>query len=83
MTRASLSQGVDAAIDAALTYPLGGRHDIVSIVEQMPGVEDAKVIELAPSLGAAEYQRELGLTVLDQYDDQGMNHYFDVIKEGQ
>jgi len=36
------------------------------------------------SLGAAEYQRELssvGLTVLGQYDDEGMNHYFDVIKE--
>lgn len=36
------------------------------------------------SLGVAEYQRELsrvGLTVLDQYDDEGMNHYFDVIKD--
>lgn len=36
------------------------------------------------SLGAAEYQRELssvGLTVVDQYDDEGRNHYFEVIKE--
>jgi O-methyltransferase involved in polyketide biosynthesis len=36
------------------------------------------------SLGATEYERELlnvGLPVVDQFDDEGKNHYFDVEKE--
>jgi 2-polyprenyl-3-methyl-5-hydroxy-6-metoxy-1,4-benzoquinol methylase len=45
---------------------------------------DAMTGQASRSLGAAEYQRELasvGLTVVDQYDDEGKNHYFDVVKE--
>src|SRR5579864_104875 len=37
------------------------------------------------SLGAAEYASELakaGLTAVDQYDDEGENHYFDLVKGG-
>jgi 2-polyprenyl-3-methyl-5-hydroxy-6-metoxy-1,4-benzoquinol methylase len=45
---------------------------------------DALTGQRSLSLGAAEYRRELsnaGLTVVSQYDDEGKNHYFDVVKE--
>ena len=45
---------------------------------------DAMTGRASRSLGAAEYQRELssvGLAVIDQYDDEGRNHYFEVMKE--
>ena len=37
------------------------------------------------SLGALEYRTELsaaGLTLLDEYEDEGQNHYFDSVKKG-
>jgi 2-polyprenyl-3-methyl-5-hydroxy-6-metoxy-1,4-benzoquinol methylase len=45
---------------------------------------DALTGQRSRSLGAAEYRSELsrvGLTVIDEYDDEGSNHYFDVVKE--
>jgi len=38
------------------------------------------------SLGAEEYRRRLaavGLSVVGEYEDEGQNHYFDVLKTGQ
>jgi SAM-dependent methyltransferase len=37
------------------------------------------------SLGAAEYRKHLsaaGVSVIDEYDDEGENHYFDTLKNG-
>jgi hypothetical protein len=44
---------------------------------------DALTGQRSLSLGASEYRRELssvGLTVVNQYDDEDKNHYFDVVK---
>jgi len=46
---------------------------------------DAMTGRRSRSLGAAAYARELGkagLTAVDQYDDEGENHYFDLVKGG-
>lgn len=45
--------------------------------------KDALTGRESRSLGAAEYQQELairGLTLIDQYDDEGENHYYDAVK---
>lgn len=61
-----------------------GGHLLFTSPAEAVAWNDAITGQLSRSLGAAEYQRELssvGLTVIDQYYDEGRNHYFDVVKE--
>ncbi len=61
----------------------GGRLLFTSPAEAVTW-NDAMTGRPSRSLGAAEYQRELssvGLAVIDQYRDEGRNHYFDVVKQ--
>lgn len=47
---------------------------------------DAMTGEQSRSLGAATYRRSLaaaGLSVLREYEDEGGNHYYDAVKDGQ
>ena len=77
--------GVDASPSMVSAFKQrwpGGRLLFTSPAEAVAW-EDAMTGRTSRSLGAAEYQRQLstvGLTVVDQYDDEGKNHYFDVVK---
>lgn len=61
-----------------------GGHLLFTAPAEAVAWNDAMTGHASLSLGAAEYESELlnlGLTVVDQYDDEGKNHYFDVVKE--
>jgi cyclopropane fatty-acyl-phospholipid synthase-like methyltransferase len=60
----------------------GGRLLFTSCAEPLVWNDAMTGLE-SRSLGAEEYRRQLlaaGLTVADEYDDEGRNHYFDVRK---
>jgi len=60
----------------------GGRL-LFTAPEQVVSWTDAMTGRESRSLGAAEYQHEMstvGLRLIDQYDDDGKNHYYDAVK---
>lgn len=60
----------------------GGRLLFTSPPEPMVWNDAMTGLE-SRSLGAAEYRRQLslvGLSVVSEYEDEGQNHYFDVLK---
>jgi hypothetical protein len=61
----------------------GGRLLFTSVAK--PAVwNDAMTGLESRSLGAEEYRRQLsavGLSVIGEYEDEGQNHYFDVVKD--
>lgn len=60
----------------------GGRLLFTSVAEPLAW-NDAMTRLQSRSLGAEEYRRQLsavGLSVTSEYEDEGQNHYFDVVK---
>lgn len=65
------------------TLELGG-HLLFTAPAEAAVWNDVMTGQASQSLGAADYQRELssaGLSLIEQYDDEGKNHYFDAVKE--
>jgi SAM-dependent methyltransferase len=61
----------------------GGRLLFTSPAEQMVWNDAMTGLE-SRSLGADEYRRQLsavGISVTDEYEDEGQNHYFDALKD--